>query len=605
MPTIQQLPPAVSVDPADEVPVSQAGATHAVSIGTLLSGLQPAILAPTGALLGRLSFGPGGPEPVAIGTGIGIEGGSLVANGADHAAFPIEANPSSSDQLVVTGGGASKLLPLAALQSWLLNGPTIGATNFSNLPVATSIASTDLVAINQSGTNAAISYANLLDGLTIDQASPANPASDSDAFWTSQGGSTMLRQTFAALWNWLATKLSTYKLPVVELSTSTTLDGTVHNGRILVCSQPVTLSPAFINMGSGFFCEILNLSSGNITFANGITTSTGQATLPPGQMAILRTATYSGGSLVFAAILSGSTANAAPSSPPGQVANLASGSATSNSIALTWSTPSTGGSPTSYTVQYRVSGTGTWTTVSAPSGSTGATVVGLSPTTSYDFAVAAINSSGSGPISTTVTAVTVAVQAAAPGQVVNLSATTATTTSVSLSWSPAASGGVPSSYMVQYAVSGSSSWSTFATGLTGTATSVTNLVAGTTYLFQVTAMNAAGSGPVSASLSASTVSAGNAVTSIVWNLAPASHYSVGSGAIGINVHVNPTNAAVQVGLSSSGATPPNSWITASYVNSDLWGAYIAVPSVAGTYYVWAAGTDGSALTVYPTSFTVS
>ncbi len=605
MPTIQQLPPAVSVNPADEVPVSQAGATHAVSIGTLLSGLQPAILAPTGALLGRVSRGAGGPEPVAIGVGVGVESGTLVANGADHAAFPIEANPSSSDQLVATGNGASKLLPLTALQGWLTNGATIGTANFGNLPVATSIASTDLVAINQNGTGAAIAYANLLEGLTIDQAGPAMPASDTDAFWTGQGGSTMLRQTLAAVWTWLTTKFSTYKLPVVELSTSTTLDGTVHNGRILVCSQPVTLSPAFINMGSGFYCEILNLSSGSVTFGNGITTSTGQAALPSGQLALLRGATYSGGNIIFAAVLSAPAAAAAASVPPGQVADFASGSATANSVALTWSAPSSGGSPASYNVQYRISGTSTWATMSVPSGSTGTTITGLSPATSYDFAVIGVNSAGSGLTSTTVTAATTSVQTATPGPVANFAATAATTTSVSLSWSPPASGSTPTGYTVQYAVSGSTSWLTFATGLTGTGASVTGLLAGTSYMFRVTATNVAGSGPVSPSLSASTAAAGNAVTSIVWNLTPASHYSVGSGAIGINVHVNPSAAAVQVGLSNSASTPPSSWVAATYVNSDLWGAYIAVPSVAGTYFVWAAGTDGSALTVDPTSFTVS
>ncbi len=336
MPTIQQLPPATSISPADEVPVSQAGAAHSVSVGTLLGGMQPAILAPTGTLLGRLSLGPGGPEPVTIGTGIDIAGGTLVANGSDHATFPVEASPSASDQIVVTNNGASKLLPLAALTGWFTAGSTLGVGNFDGLPVAASIGSADLVAISQNGTNAAIPYANLLDGLTIDQASPASPASDTDEFWTAQGSSTMLRQTLAAVWNCLSTKLPTYKLPVVELSTSTTLDGTVHNGRVLVCSQPITLSPAFTNMGSGFCCEVLNLSSGNVTFTTGITISASQPVLPPGQMAWLRSVTYSGGNVIFAAVLSASAA-AVSGALPGQVINLASGSATTNSISLTWS----------------------------------------------------------------------------------------------------------------------------------------------------------------------------------------------------------------------------------------------------------------------------
>ena len=54
----------------------------------------------------------------------------------------------------------------------------------------------------------------------------------------------MLRQTFAAIWSWLMAKQPSYKLPIVEITSNTTLDGTVHNGRILICSQPVTLTPA-------------------------------------------------------------------------------------------------------------------------------------------------------------------------------------------------------------------------------------------------------------------------------------------------------------------------------------------------------------------------
>lgn len=600
MPTIQQLPPALSVDPADEVPVSQAGATHAISVGSLLAGMQPAILAPTGSLLGRLSLGPGGPEPVAVGAGLAIEGGNLAATGADHAAFPVEANPSAADQLVISTSGSPKLLPLAALQDWLGAGAATGALNLGALPVATSVASGDLVALSQNGTNAAITYANLIDGQTIDQASPALPASDTDTFWVAQGSSTMLRQTFAAIWNWVATKLTTYKLPVVELSASTTLDGTVHNGRILVCSQPVTLNPAFVNMGSGFYCEVLNLSSGNVTFGVGIATSTGGAVLPPTQMALLRGASYSGGNVVFAAVVSGS---AAPTSAPGQVTNLASTSVTTSSVTLGWSAPTSGGAPTSYAVQYRLSGNATWTAAPLTSGST-AMVGGLSPATSYDFAVTASNAVGSGPVSNIVTTST-AVTLATPGQVVGLSATAATTGGMTLSWSPPASGGTPSSYTVQFAVAGTPTWSTFAAGVTGTAVSITGLSAGTTYTLQVTAVNAAGSGTPSAALTASTASAGSSVASVIWNLPPAGNYSVGSGSIGVNVHVNPSTAAVQFGLSGSSITPPTTWVAALYVNADLWGAYIGTPVVAGSYYVWCEGTDGSARTVYPTSFTVS
>ncbi len=418
-----------------------------------------------------------------MGIGLAINGGSLTATGADHAAFQSEPSPQSTDQVVLSSAGVPKLLALSALQTWLgVASGNLAPQDFSALPVVTSIAANDLVVIGQNSTNVAISYSSFLDGETIDQAAPAQPATDTDTFWVAQGSSTLLRQTFAAIWNWLETKLPTYKLPVLELSTSITLDGTVHNGRLLVCSAPLTLSPAFLNMGSGFNCEVLNLSSGSVIFAPGITTSSGQATLAPGQMAMLRGVSYSGGSVVFAAI---SGANAASASLPGQVTGVISTAATSNSIALTWSAPATGGTPTGYTVQYRISGTGTWSTALSGVGMT-ATIGGLSAVTSYDLSVTALNAAGLG-LSSSILTVATAAGLTPPGQVVNLATTAATTTGITLSWSPPTSGGAPSSYSVQYAASGSSSWNTFATGITTTTTSVTGLSPATTYMFEVVA----------------------------------------------------------------------------------------------------------------------
>ena len=288
MPTIQQLPPADAIDAADEIPVSQSGTTRSVAVGTLLSGTQPAILAPTGVLLGRNSIGDGGPEPVNLGAGLTLNGGTLSAAG------------------IAVGSQAS------------------------------TIAATDLVYISQSGAAHTISFSDFLDGETIDVAQPATAATDTDTVWVAQGTSTMLRQTFAAVWNWITSKLVSYKLPVVELTTNITLDGTVHNGRILICSRPLTLTPLFINMGSGFACDVINLSGDSVVLGPGIVTSSGSAILSAGQSATLRAATYSGGNLVFASIFGGS---AGAPNPPGQVTGVATGSITTTGMILSWTPP--------------------------------------------------------------------------------------------------------------------------------------------------------------------------------------------------------------------------------------------------------------------------
>ena len=527
MPTIPQLPSVAEVTPADEVPVSQAGVTHSVSVGTLLASMQPAIVSGTGTLLGRISLGTGGPEAIAVGLGLALNTGTLAATGADHSAFPQQTTLIPTDQAVLESGGNPKLLSLSLLRGLFSAGANIsisstgtisasgsgggdttqsGSYSITGLPSVTTITASDLVAISQGGTDHTISYQNFIDGLTIDIAQPAVPASDSDTFWVAQGSSTMLRQTFAAIWPWLTPKLPTYKLPVVEITTNTTLDGTVHNGRILICSQPVTLSPASVNMGSGFYCDVINLSGGAVTFAAGITTSSGLPTLPSGQSAALRVATYSGGTVVFATI-AGSTSGGTAPAVPGQVASLTASSPTTNGVALNWSAPASGGTASSYTIQYRVTGTTTW--------------------------------------------------------------------------------------------------STFATGLTITSGAVTGLIASTAYDFQVFAVNGGGAGQPSAVANATTAAVAGAVTAITWNMWPSGSYTHGAGSIGVNAQITPATAPVQFGFSTSATVPPTSWTVATYVNTNLWGAYVSTPASAGTWYAWVEGTDGSKPTVYPTAFTVT
>jgi hypothetical protein len=602
MPTIQQLPSAAAVTPADELLLGQSGTTCAVSVGTLLAGVQPAILAATGSLLGRNSLGAGGPEPVSIGVGVTLAAGVLSATGGDHAAYPVETALSPSDQIVVNSGGIPKLLPLNLLQGLASSGT---ATNYSitDLPQTSTIAATDLVGISQGGTDHNITYANLLDGQTSDLAQPAVPASDTDTFWVAQGSSTMLRQSFAAAWNWVASKLVTYKLPVVEITSNTTLDGTVHNGRILVCSQPVTLTPAFVNMGSGFCCDVLNLSSGTVAFGTGVITSSGAPSLSAGQSAALRGITYSGGSTVFAAI-SGAGGASSPASAPGQVTGLQAQNIFATGLTLTWVTPPSGGTPASYAVQFRPTGTTTWAAPNAVLTGTTASVAGLAPATSYDFTVTAVNGAGAGLASAVFTTFTAAA-VSLPGQVAGLTATGTTSSSITLSWSAPPSGGTPSSYTVQYCLSGATTWITSASGITGTTASLSGLAASTAYSIQVIAVNPAGSGAPSATLAASTAAAAGSVISITWQAAPSGNYTAGAGTIGVNAHVDPANASVQFGFSTSASAAPNSWVAGLHVNSDFWGAYVPTPASAGTYYAWCIGTDGSAPTVYPTAFTVS
>ena len=421
MPTISQLPPAARVTSADEVPLSQDGTTHSIRVGTLLASMQPAITSEPGTLLGRTSLGAGGPEAVAVGPGLVLHAGTLIAQGTDLINLAQQAAITSSDQVVLKSDGNPVLVPLMALRSLFSAGNNINinasgtistqsgvstAAEIESLPRVATIASNDLVPISQGGTAHAISYANFLDGLTIDSAQPAVAPSDSDTVWVAQGSSTMLRQSLSAVWLWLAGKLPSYKMPVVELTTNATLDSAIHNGRVLICSQPIILAAAPLNTGSGFHCDVINLSSGEITFGTGITTSSGLPRLPSGQFATLRGASYSGGNVVFASLSSAASSDGPGTQMPGQVLGLQTTDPTAGSITLNWSPPESGGPVSTYAIQYRIFGASAWSVFAADLTATAGTVTGLTSDTVYDFQVYATNGAGSGPPSSVLTAAT-------------------------------------------------------------------------------------------------------------------------------------------------------------------------------------------------------
>ena len=110
MPTISQLPTVTTVATSDMVPLSQGGATHSVSLGTLLSSTQPAIIIDQGSILGRVSLGPGGPEQISIGSGLALSAATLQATPLNYSALPTTGSLGTAASLVVTNGSAGPQL---------------------------------------------------------------------------------------------------------------------------------------------------------------------------------------------------------------------------------------------------------------------------------------------------------------------------------------------------------------------------------------------------------------------------------------------------------------------------------------------------------------
>jgi hypothetical protein len=328
MPVISNLPAATAVLATDLLPIEQPSGTNAVSVAGLTVGLQPAILAPTGSLLGRISLGPGGPEAISLGAGLALTAGTISVSGT-------------------VGQG------LAA--------PVAGNT-------VSTIAGTDLVAAYSSGGDVWLTLADLLNGVTLDQLQPAAPAADTDTLAVGQGGAALVQQSFSALWTYLAAKLPIATKRVVELTSDTVLDATSHNDAILVCSQPLTLTANYANMGPGFVCDVINLSTGSVAMGSGIITGTGTPALGSQAAARLLGITYSGGSFAF---WSGTTPSSGSSS--------SGTSGTSGTITI--AAPATGTTGTALALSGTVSPAGDSVTVALGPSATVAPTTGATAAT--------------------------------------------------------------------------------------------------------------------------------------------------------------------------------------------------------------------------------
>ncbi len=117
MPTIKQLPAATAIQTTDLLPVSQGGATRALTIGGLLSSTQAAISLASGKLLGRASPTAGGPEPIGLGPGLAVVSGSIAATAGDHLGLPQATALLPADEVIVNTDGAAKRMPSAMLRA--------------------------------------------------------------------------------------------------------------------------------------------------------------------------------------------------------------------------------------------------------------------------------------------------------------------------------------------------------------------------------------------------------------------------------------------------------------------------------------------------------
>lgn len=246
-------------------------------------------------------------------------------------------------------------------------------------------------------------------------------------------------------------------------------------------------------------------TNGWTTFASGVTTTSITVTgLTSGTAYNFEVVTYLGSVAGPAsAIASASTVAVAPGAATGLSANTPS----STGVTLLWTAPTTGTLPITYTTQQSTNNGASWVNSTATVSGNQAIVTGLTASTTYLFQIVTSNVAGTTP-SGVVSVTTAATPSVAPTAATALTTGSVTSASIPLSWTAPSTGTTPFSYEVDYEVSGASSWTVFATGLSLTTTTITGRTASTPYLMRVITSNAVGSA-TSSSLAVTTATGGN------------------------------------------------------------------------------------------------
>jgi hypothetical protein len=253
-----------------------------------------------------------------------------------------------------------------------------------------------------------------------------------------------------------------------------------------------------------------------------------------------------------------------------------SGAAGNGQASVTWTAPSSNGGSaiTDYVIQFSSNGGTSWTTFADGTGvpnPLSATVTGLTNGTSYVFRVAAVNSAGTGTYSTASSVVVPFTVSTAPTSVSGSPGNA----QIPVTWTaPSSNGGSAiQDYIVQFSSNGGTSWTTFSDGTSASLSAiVTGLTNGTSYVFRVAAVNAAGTSAYSTVSSAVVPSAGGGSTGTFTLSTTENTGSMDSGSSSLTVSRAGTEG-IDVRIKSGGNTICSVGQTASYddnVGADIY-----------------------------------
>ncbi|XP_065910272.1 protein sidekick-2-like isoform X2 [Dysidea avara] len=293
------------------------------------------------------------------------------------------------------------------------------------------------------------------------------------------------------------------------------------------------------------------------------------------------------------------TLTAAPSSPPQSVAATA---VDPSSLRVTWQQPPEidhNGPLTGYQIRFRQVGRST-STVSTSS--TSYTLTGLTAYVQYTVQVAAVNSDGTGPFSSSLTSLSGQDIPSVPR---SLTVDGVNDSAVSLSWmSPDPANGIITQYMMEYRRSVDSSYTSVTLSATTLMYTVSGLDVDTEYQFRVRASTRVGNGPYTDAVTQETE--GTAPTNVMvtiqqspsrvmvtWDPPPADADMVTSYIVyydGVESFVNDGN--VTVTMRSATIDLPEEFVTYRITIQAMFGGTLGVPSQAVSIMTLSSVPDG-------------
>ena len=144
MPTIDELPPATASADTDEIPVTQNGISRKVTRAQFLGGVQPALAAATGSLIGRASAGAGAVEVLTVGPNLSLSGTTLSATAAPYVVsqLPPGTTPVASDLVPLSQSNVNTAVPFSQFAAGMSALHGVDASQFVVTPAGGSTGAT-------------------------------------------------------------------------------------------------------------------------------------------------------------------------------------------------------------------------------------------------------------------------------------------------------------------------------------------------------------------------------------------------------------------------------------------------------------------------------